>query len=383
MKITFERWVLATALGCAVLWTALVPTTERHDDESRDEMRPTDWHRATWWARYRGRSEHRQRLLSAYHSSMALELATAAFGSKPATAGDPDIWFASDVPAVTRARMLTLLEAERVARGPWRGHGAVGVMVILDTATFDVARKQGYVRRGWLLSTRILMPSPAFGNRCVTVVRLRGPVPTSLDSIAPSGTLLDGCAFFDAFGRPGAEISRWLTATRFGRARSYAFVLPDSLRPVADRYRLSPYGWRTGSYAAGRRCHAGVDAACMALLDSALTVGSDGIARPPVNGSAGVTPQGADARDAMLGSLARDLGAPRFDRVWRSPKPLALAYLDETGEPLANWIRRQDVAQFAEARLGPATSPWSMSLTLLTVLALLGAAVRFAARPRV
>lgn len=382
MKMTFERWGLATALGCAVLWTALVPTTEQSLDDWRDEMRPTSSHLAAWWTRYRGRSEHRQRLLSAYRSSIDLELAAAAFGSKPATAGDPDIWFASDVPAVTRASMLTLLEAERVARGPWRGRGAVGVMVILDTATFDVARKPGYTRRRWLLSTRILMPSPAFGNRCVTVVRLRGPVPSSLDSIAPSRTLLDGCAFFDAFGRPGAEISRWLTATRFGRARSYAFVLPDSMRPVADAYRLWPNGWRTGWYAAGRRCRAGVDAACMALLDSALTGGSNGIARPPLSGTPEVTPEGADSRDAMLGSLARDLGAPRFDRVWRSPKPLALAYLDETGEPLGTWIRRQDIAQFTEARLGPATSPSSMTLTLLSVLALLGAAVRFAARPR-
>ena len=36
MNMTFERWGLATALGCAVLWTALLPTTERSLDDWRE-----------------------------------------------------------------------------------------------------------------------------------------------------------------------------------------------------------------------------------------------------------------------------------------------------------------------------------------------------------
>ena len=85
---------------------------------------------------------------------------------------------------------------------------------------------------------------------------------------------------------------------------------------------------------------------------------------------------------ATLDALAHDLGPARFQRLWTSSRPLAEAYTDLAGEPLAAWIRRRQLDLTGPVQRGPLDTAGANAVTLLTVLLLAALAVRLSPRAR-
>ncbi len=381
MNMSPRRWTLACLLSCAILAVMLLPAGSSDDPQDDYWWRPPLRIREdklqiryslVWW--------HSRLLMRAYKAAEDAERANRVFGSHHETSGNPIVWFGPDIPQGVRTRVGMLIEKERAPRGEWAGNGAVGIMVVSDTATrmAGVQLPQLYDRER-SLTTVVLPPSPANGNHCVTVVRLRHRVfvpPADWDTHRPP---LDGCAFTDAFGAPGAPIGDWLTSARYSYARRLSYAAPDT------NLKRS-YHWFDEGDDQSKRCRGGIDSACVAAVRAGWW--SDGWNNTRKDLSVATPAESeetfrdiGDFEETFVEALARDLGSARFQRLWRSPKPLADAYFDETGTPLAIWIRARQLYYHGPYHIGPMQPPASAFLTILTIVALAVITFRFAPRP--
>ncbi|HLA89765.1 MAG TPA: hypothetical protein VJL28_04960 [Gemmatimonadaceae bacterium] len=393
MKLTFERWIAAIVLACATVAVLLLPPLPRR------------WSDEYYWygsfdeivipgglaQRTNAAATHAQLLREADDAAQDIEAARRVFAARPARPGEPEVWFAADVGEATRRQVNAVLAAEHEERGEWRGKGLVALIVRSDTATTLDGRP---LPRRWSwnqLTLRVVPPSAATGGRCVAVLslgatRLRGGE-VQKTIFRP---LLDGCAFHDAFGTPGPEIAAWLTAVRFSTARTYAPAASDSLRRAFRR--MYSYGYRD-PYAnrgdpASIRCRDGEDAPCL----EALAPGTRpeewwpwwerDRSVPSLAVSSRQDPREVTTLGATLDALAHDLGPARFQRLWTSSRPLAEAYTDLAGEPLAAWIRRRQLDLTGPVQRGPLDTAGANAVTLLTVLLLAALAVRLSPRAR-
>ena len=209
--MTPGRWILACITGCLIVAAALLPPPVSDDELFYISWRP-EWngHERTLERRTQIARAHAGLLMRAYSNAHDEAAAQRLFG--PARASGPTpaandsvlIWFDSDVPDAARHRIKQIVAAEDSARGSWRGKGAVGILVFTDTATAMDGVGLPWGRSGLSVATKVLPVSKATGGRCVTVVRLGHAVLARGDTIAADRQLLDGCAFYDAFGEPGA-----------------------------------------------------------------------------------------------------------------------------------------------------------------------------------
>ena len=195
--------------------------------------------------------------------------------------------------------------------------------------------------------------------------------------------LLDGCAFYDAFGTPGPQIAAWLTSERFEFARSLSFAPPDSAATAAERWGYDNYFWTDERYA---RCGGGDLESCSAMLREPRSIyiwtyRNDNSVAPPAE-SQEITEPSRGFNATLLNALVRDIGPERFERVWQSPQPLEAAYLAATGEPLAAWVNRRVVAFGGPYHIGPLPTPTSALLTILAIVLALALSSRLAQRPR-
>lgn len=384
MRITFTRWAISCGLAAGVVAALVLPASD--DDSSRSAYSYYSYRlngTELLSQRSRAASVRERSLLSRYESAADVAMAQRAFASSTSPARPLAVWFAPDVPDNARRHVTDLIDAERGARPAWRDHGSVGILVITDTATtlggvklptrFDGDR---------LVTTAVLPPSRETGDRCVTVIRLRHTALVTPPTLSAGRLPMDGCAFVDAFGAPGAWIAQWLANERFGFARRLALVQPAAERDVPR------YLWEQGGIAS-MQCRGGNDSMCVAAATK--TFAGFWAANP----YSYLEDQGAETRvesketlsrfaptdEGLLESLARDLGPTRFQRVWQSPKPLADSYFDETGESFGRWERARLVEAYGVYRTGPSPSGAVLIVTLTVVALVAQISILRAARP--
>lgn len=383
MKSTPARWLLACLIGCALIAVTLLPVGYDSDDPTVDywwrspmRIREDGMHlqyNVTW--------EHTVLLRRNYKAAVDVETANRVFGAHHESSGNPILWFAPDIPPGIRARIEQNISAERGARGEWMGRGAVGIMVVSDTATTLAGVKMPPDFSGdRSLVTAVLPATTENGNHCVTVIRLRhrafSQPPSQLND---ERLALDGCAFTDAFGAPGPQIAEWLKSSRYMFARRLSYAANDSL--IKRRWN-----WFDEGDDQSRRCRGGIDSACVAnavmngRCDGWYCWRPDWSVPTPFESTEEYGGLG-NVRDTYLEGLARDLGSARFQRMWRSAKPLPEAYFDETGESLVSWIRAREIDYHGPYHIGPVQPPSSTFLTILSILVLAAITVRFAPRP--
>jgi hypothetical protein len=383
MKMSTGRWALACLIGCALIAVTLLPPPAR--DDSRTEYRwrpPTRLHEDAVDRRLREVYDHGRRLAINYRAALDVETANRLFGARHDSAADPIVWIAPDVPESLRRSVGDLISSERAARGEWRGHGAVGVMVVTDTATkiggVELIRSYYGDNRP---NTVVLPATSANGNHCVTIVRLRHRALSGEVSLSPDRLPLDGCAFTDAFGAPGPKIAEWLRAARYSYARRLSLEEPKP----ADKRFYAPYD--LGDITS-MQCRGGDDVVCVEAAqgtgprrdswwngywyDLSVPAPDESVERYGEIGGFELT---------FLEALVRDLGPARFQRMWRSQKPLPEAYFDETGEPFAGWVRGRLVQFYGPYHTGPLPTPNSMLLTIVAILAMAAISIRWAPRP--
>ncbi|MFI5232461.1 MAG: hypothetical protein ACHQSE_08105 [Gemmatimonadales bacterium] len=383
MAMTLKRWIGACVLGCLALAVALLPPQAADDTFYRWTPRWSGREQGLN-VRVEGRYEHAHLLWVAYRHAHDAGIAQHEFASKPGTtAGDVSVWFDADVPEATRREVGEALNANESERGSWRGKGRVGVLVFTDTATSidGVHLPWGY-NRGLIVSTKVLPPTPATGDRCVTVIRVGHVALHTAGAIPPDRALLDGCAFYDAFGQPGPHIAAWMDSTHAGFARALSFAPPDSTSITLSRWGYDDFFYGDERFA---RCAASDLAACSAMVkEPAVNFFWRFWHDASVPAPAEATEDNQRARGfsaTLLDAMVRDIGPERFERVWQSQKSLDSAFFDATGEPLGAWVHRRTVAIHGPYHIGPLPTATSAILTIVTIVLSLALSARFAQRP--
>lgn len=384
MKITPERWIIGCVLASALAAVAFTP--KAYDDDEINSYRWLSQNHTlenNVWLRQSAIMAHERGLLREYASAVDVQTAERAFGHQGADAAPLAMWFAPDVPENARRTIAMLVERERTERGPWRGHGPVGVLVITDTATAigRVPLPQQF-DRDRAVTTAVIPASSATAGRCVTVIRLRHRGLTGPPAISDDRLPLDGCAFTDAFGKPGPKIAEWLADQRYLFARRLSFA------PSIDEKKFMRYAWDEGDVAV-RACRGGDDSSCVAQAMQRDNVRNWMFFSMRPDRSLQLPEESWEtmgrigfAEEVILESLERDLGPARFQRMWQSTKTLPEAYRDQTGETLASWERERLTRLYGPYRIGPLPSPASNTLTIGLALLFLATTIRFAERPR-
>jgi hypothetical protein len=225
----------------------------------------------------------------------------------------------------------------------------------------------------------VLPATAANGNHCVTIVRLRHRALSGEVSLPSDRLPLDGCAFTDAFGAPGPKIAEWLRAERYAYARRLSVAQPEL---PSKRVR---YPYDQGSIQS-MQCRGGDDAACIQATEQSQTWYRLYHYVPPwaapsdVESAELYRDMGA-FDETFLEAMVRDLGPARFQRMWRSQKPLPEAYFDETGEPFAGWVRGRLTQFYGTYHTGPLPTPSSALLAIVAILAMAAISIRWAPRP--
>ena len=182
-------------------------------------------------------------------------------------------------------------------------------------------------------------------------------------------SLLGPCAFYAAFGKPGAAVQRWLAATGFRPAR-----LPDWDKPHAPA--VDPAAIYALSNDAGR-CLTGPVASCLSALgvnaqpDDATylidgnSLGDNARTRPIALGS---------TEPRFLADAVRELGPRRFKQFWTSSAALEAAFASASGSSLDRWTARWLQASYGTRRQPPMVGRrdllWlAIALPLLIVIA--------------
>lgn len=380
MRLSPLRWSLACLLGCALIAVTLLPPG--HEDDSSAYyywQSPVRLRELRMQRREGVVARHSGLLYRNFRAAQDSEAAVQLFGTHHDTAAAPIVTFAPDIPAALRRRVADLIASERTSRGAWSGHGAVGVMVVADTAT----AVEGVPLRTFRPDRptfSILPATGANGDHCVTVIRLGHGALAGRADFSRYHLPLDGCAFTDAFGAPGPRIAEWLRSTRYQFARRLALSTG-----VPEKY-LQYWMYDQGGINS-MKCRGGADSACLAAVqgpqDDAFGYAgywSDRSVPPPFE-SAESWRDIADWDETLLEALARDLGPARFQRVWRSQRALPEAYYDETGASFAGWIRARLTSIYGRYHTGPAPTREASLLILVTILALAAISVRLAPRP--
>lgn len=383
--MTVKRWIAACVLGCLILAVALLPPQSADDPFYRWTPRWSTREQGLT-TRVQNRQVHAHLLWVAYRHAHDVDVAQREFAAKAARgapAGDMSVWFDTDVPEATRREVSRALDADESARGRWRGKGGVGVLVFTDTATsVDGIRLPWGYNSGLIASTKILPPTPATGDRCVTVIRIGHLALHTPGTIAPDRALLDGCAFYDAFGQPGPHIAAWMDSTNAGFARALSLAPPDSTSITLGRWGYDDYFYGDERFA---RCAASDLAACSGMVkEPAVNVFWRAWHDASVPAPAEAMDNNQRARGfsaTLLDAMVRDIGPERFERVWQSQKSLDSAYFDATGEPLGAWVHRRTVAMDGPYHIGPLPTATSAILTIVTIALSLALSARFARRP--
>lgn len=386
MTITPKRWAVACVLGCLVLAVLFLPPQPNDDPYWAWTPRWSNKEQGVQ-TRMQARRLHGGFLWQAYRSARDVDVAKREFGGKSglaAAAKGPAIWFDTDVPGPVRRDVNRLIDAEESARGSWRDRGGIGVLVFTDTATrVDGARLPWGYNAGLNVSTTILRPTRETGGRCVAVIRIGHLVLSGASAMPSDHPLLDGCAYYDAFGAPGPQIEAWMDSTNGGFARVLSFAPLDSAAIQAMHWRFFDFWYSSATFT---RCAGNDLASCAALLrtpsvNKYWSYWRDNSVPAPVE--ALEIPQRATGFGAtLLDEMVREIGPERFQRVWTSPKSLDSAYFDATGEQASAWVHARAVATTGGGyRIGPLPTLTSAILTLVTIACVLALSVRFARRP--
>ncbi len=200
---------------------------------------------------------------------------------------------------------------------------------------------------------------PARGDSagtCVSVLLLREfganrkTVQRFLSSYSRS-TVLGPCAFYAAFGTPGARIAGWLEGRRYDLAMwadwgpHLRFDIATPLRRGARSHLYAILGGESdldNMTLIQRRCWLGSASACEALIlapvaESPLAVHAAQVFAPEAVYQNG---EWSSAYREYLADMRHDIGAEKFEKFWTSNEEPAVAFRNATGETLGEWTHK-------------------------------------------
>ena len=364
---TALKWIGGTALGAGLAFALLVPKPGKPATKSE---------RGVAWMEYQ-QAAYASRSLNELR--MRAEARAIANALPEVPSATPFTRFAPELPADVATRLGEKLSAELSDAGAMPPRYPIALTVSVDTALLSAA----YIRA-------IVLPERA-GAPCTVSLTVAD---RHKKSLAVSGTqrLLGTCAFYAAFGAPGAANAAWLRDTHMVSARylrtPFAFTGDTAkvdLNSLRSYYSVGPidiYG-----------CRSGDAIACASLLtpDPARLLADDSdIARDPrvdsfepgteVDWSTFSDGGPFNMQAGMLAAMARDLGHERFGELWRDDRPLAESYPVQTGRPLTAWVSDFVAERTLPYSAGPGIGVLQTVLGIGLTLLAIGVALRFSPR---
>ena len=376
MGMTIWRWSAGVTLGCAAIAALLLPfpATVPHW-AAPPAPRPL----AIEVGRLVTAASEAQSAVRSYRAAQALDRWTLA----ARTADTMLVRLDRSVPGSVAPLMREVVAEQLSTLGTTASGSHAEVFVYVDSTPLPRADDSSATRRALeprrLVDVAFALPEATDGQRCVTLIRLRGVSPAHVRALR-SQPLIGVCGFYAVFGLPGAPMREWLAATSYRFARRSDWSAPRA--PAIDatsRYTLGE--------AAGR-CLTGESIGCA----EALRVGESSMtpARPPGDRLASVLdaalPSGpgaptrtlGDAEGQLLADAVRAVGPERFVRFWQSGSTPQAAFVSVSGVTLELWTQRWLARTYGAAPPPPAPGLRDM-IWLVSVAPVL---LVVAARPR-
>lgn len=237
----------------------------------------------------------------------------------------------------------------------------------------------------------VVLPTDAT-QACTVVLRIPNALGGAFVRYA-TDRLLGTCAFYAAFGAPGAGVQQWLLDTNLRRAgflQPPSALIGDTSRTVIERYNAID----RSEYEA---CRAGQAEGCAAVFSPTdapnARLAGFGLRSRGGTRSLVETPElrifyptslgseSAFVAGGLLAALADSVGAARFTEIWQSPLSPAEAFERQSGRPLTAWVRSHLATRMEPYHAGPAIP--RLQALLAFGLALLSTGVAIALTPRV
>ncbi len=310
--------------------------------------------------------------------------------------------YASDVPADVRMTLdnLVMRGGALVDAGTTPKAGVV-IDFVVDSV--ERVRDVPVVRGG--ITADYVVPRSA-GDPCIILAHIgRGSLARNqrgalTASDAPAMRIMGPCAYYRAFGLPGAGVRPWLRERGWRLGGAGSWTVPTPSMDMRERARsvayYAPFGSRSlapttvallaDMTVAGVQCVAGDLARCgqIVLHNGSGTVAQrdDGVLHtslPILQSYSWYTgPRALGGREtSVLASMVQSLGRARFERFWRSEAPVQRAFADAAGRPIEEWTQQWASTVYGQVPpRGPAPDVWSW----ITALLLIGAGMLCAAQ---
>ena len=276
--------------------------------------------------------------------------------------------------AVDHLRATIASELSAVSANPPRH--ALAVIVVVDTG-----RIGGVYRRAVVLPGRGEEPCTVV----LTVVLTEALIHAATLTLSPTDRLLGTCAFYAAYGAPGAATAAWL---RESRAASAQFLqLPSGYTGSMRRRQLD------AGFTAEASCRAGRREACLTLFAPSRGVPifedqtpAESLESTAVPGTQSYwtlwyLPEEYLLQPGMLGALASELGPLHFGELWRGDRSIADGYRAREGRPLDEWLYEYIAARTLPYSAGPGIG--ALAWLLASGLVVLAVAATLRRTPRV
>lgn len=284
----------------------------------------------------------------------------------------PLVRFDPRVPAGAADQLRATIASELSAANANPPRHALAVIVVVDTGRLVL----GY-RRAVVL--------PGRGEEPCTVVLTVALTHAATLTLSPTDRLLGTCAFYAAYGAPGAATAAWL---RESRAASAQFLqLPSGYTGSMRRRQLD------AGFTAEASCRAGRREACLTLFAPSRGVPifedqtpAESLESTAVPGTQSYwtlwyLPEEYLLQPGMLGALASELGPQHFGELWRSDRTIADSYRARAGRPFEEWLYEYIAARTLPYSAGPGIG--ALAWILASGLVVLAVAATLRRTPRV
>lgn len=285
----------------------------------------------------------------------------------------PGLTFRMDpaIPAALRSEIEVAARDEIAAAGP----GAPRHPVVVAAALADDRRPSRYLR--W-----VVLPGQS-AEPCVVLLRF-SPAAVLTERLEVTDRVLGSCAFYAAFGAPGAGMSAWLLSTGL---RSAGYLQPPAAI-AEDTTRIAIPRTASGTISLGLwACAAGRADACRGIFsperDGIRSLRWDALSLSPpqmietdevaVFSSTSLSSAFSPVSYGLLAAMATAIGPAQFESVWRSTEPPEEAFQSQMGEPIEAWLGRHVAARIEPYHAG-AMPPVSRTLAVIALIVGAGAA---------
>jgi hypothetical protein len=388
MALTFPRWVIAMAMGAALLWLGFFHTRAAPKPRERPEPEITAADAAARAGAAMTRAADRLRLLQIRDSIMQLPASRAN--------GAPTVLISASYDATIARQLDALIRQRWSAAGAGQGTRTI-IAAVIDTST---AVSTGLrPRLANLTSIAAFLPDSNDNRPCLSILRVpvavdsRTSVNLRRDLLAPEtiGAMIGPCLYYAVFGKPGTRVADWLGngGWRLSHVTDWQAPPPPLLPPswiarrgIENAYESFVYQPRLWTTTDGLACLAGEPGRCTAALIPAPRRNVDTTWQRRVVTAMGASenvfriPRGRSvlgpSEGWLLSEMVRTLGKERFAAFWRSGEPVPDAFHAATNENLDVWVHDWAVRMYGPLPIGPGVS---ISGTMAGLALLLVAAV--------